>query len=93
MQIDLMALTVPSSLQLQELYREVEENREIQETIRKVLDKEAVKNGFTVVNGRLFYKNAMVIPTDSSQISLILQECHDSLMGGHAGVLRTLQRV
>ena len=93
MQIDLMALTVPSSLQLQELYREVEENREIQETIRKVLDKEAVKNGFTVVNGRLFYKNAMVIPADSSQISLILQECHDSLMGGHAGVLRTLQRV
>ena len=92
-QIDLMALTVPSPLQLQELYREVEENREIQETIRKVLDKEAVKNGFTVVNGRLFYKNAMVIPTDSSQISLILQECHDSLMGGHAGVLRTLQRV
>ena len=93
MQVDLMALTVSSSLQLQDLYREVEENREIQETIRRVLNKEAVKDGFTVINGRLFYKNAMFIPADSSQISLILQECHDSLMGGHACVLRTLQRV
>lgn len=35
----------------------------------------------------------MVIPHNSKQIPLILQECYDSVVGGHAGVLRTLQRV
>lgn len=86
MPCDLLALTVPSSLTMQDLYREVEENGEIKETILKVLNKEAVKEGFTVVNGCLFYKKGLVIPSNSAQIPLILQECHDSLMGGHAGV-------
>ena len=67
----------------------------IQEIVRKIAISEEVNEGFTVVNGRLFYKNRLIIPSDSTQIPLIFQECHDSLMGGggHAGVLRTLQCV
>lgn len=52
-----------------------------------------MKQGFSLVNGKLFYKQKLVIPSSSRHIMLILQECHDSVMGGHAGVLRTLQRV
>ena len=89
----LLAMTVPVTLQLQDLYREIEENGEIQGISNKLQTGQTVKNGFSLVNGRLFYKQKLVIPTSSVHIPLILQECHDTLMGGHAGVLRTLQRV
>ena len=89
----LLAMTVPVTLQLQDLYREIEENGEIQGISNKLQTGQTVKNGFSLVNGRLFYKQKLVIPTSSVHIPLILQECHDTVMGGHAGVLRTLQRV
>ena len=89
----LLSLTVPTTLQLQDIYREIEENAEIQSLIGKLQAGQTVKHGFSLVNGRLFYKQMLMIPPDSSQILLILQECHDTVMGGHAGVLRTLQRV
>lgn len=91
--LSLLALTVPVSLQLQDLYRELDENTEIQMTIQKLTAGEQVKPGFSVVHGRLFYKQKLVLPATLAQIPLILQEYHDSMMGGHAGVLRTLQRI
>ena len=89
----LLAMTVPVTLQLQDLYREVEENEEIQLISNRLQTGQTVKNGFSLINGRLFYKQKLVIPSTSNQIPLIMQECHDTVMGGHAGVLRTLQRV
>lgn len=89
----LLALTVPVTLQRQDLYREIDENDEIQAVVAKLLSGELVKPGFSLVHGRLFYKQKLVIPRNSKQIPLILQECHDTVLGGHAGVLRTLQRV
>lgn len=91
--VDLLALTVPSALQLQDLYAEVDNNVEIQQLVAKLAVGKEVKCGFSLTNGRLFYKQRLVIPSTSAFIPLILQESHDSVMGGHAGVLRTLQRV
>lgn len=91
--LTLLALTMPVTLQMQDLYREIDENDEIQVVIAKLLKGEVVKHGFSLVHNRLFYKQKLVIPRNSNQISLILQGCHDTVMGGHAGVLRTLQRV
>ena len=70
--LTLMALTMPVTLQLQDLYREVEEDTEIQAVIRKVRVGEAVKTGFTMVNWKLFYKQRMVILCDSTQNSFNL---------------------
>lgn len=91
--LTLLALTMHVSLQLQDLYREIDENVEIQKVIQKLASGEQVKQGFSVAHGRLFYKMKLVIPSESAQIPLILQEYHDSMIGGHAGVLRTLQRI
>lgn len=90
---ELLALTVPSYLQLQDLYQEISKDKKIHEVLLKLQRGEEVKTGFAIVSGRLFYKNKLVIPVNSKQIPLILRECHDSLIGGHTGVLRTLQRV
>lgn len=89
----LMALTVPTMLQLQDLYREIDGNTEIQEVLIKLGDGETVKEGYYVVEGRLFDRKSLVIPTASVHIPLILQECHDSVLGGHFGVLKTMKRI
>lgn len=88
--INLLTLTVPASLQLQDLYQEIDDDVEIQQVIAKLSTGDHVKEGFSVVNGRLFYKQRLVIPATSVYILVILQECHDSVMGGHSGILRTL---
>lgn len=91
--IDLFAMTIPTSLQLQDLYGEIEKDTEIQEVVKRLQSGEHVKSGFSLVNGKLLYKHRLVIPANSAQIPVILAEYHDSVIGGHAGVLRTLQQI
>ena len=91
--LELLALTIPKALQIEDLYKEIDESDEMKLMIsEKTVDVE-VENGFMVKEGRLLYKGRLVIPSNSAYIPLILKECHDGLLGGHSGVLKTLQRV
>lgn len=87
------ALTVPSSLNVRDIYSEIDKSETIQELIAKLSCGDTVKAGYAVVNGRLLYKGRVVIPEKSVHIPIILREYHDSLLGGHSGVLKTLQRI
>ena len=49
--------------------------------------------GFQLKGGRLYYKDRLVVPKNSPRIPLILQEFHDTAMGGHSGFFRTYKRV
>lgn len=49
--------------------------------------------GFTVENGILKYKGRLVLPKDCPLIQTILHEYHDKVIGGHAGELKTFQRI
>lgn len=49
--------------------------------------------GYSMVQGRLLYKGRQVLPTSSPLIDLVLKEYHDSGVGGHSGVLKTLKRI
>lgn len=44
-------------------------------------------------NGLLYYKNCVVLPPNSPLLIQLLQEFHNSQMGGHSGVLRTYKRL
>ncbi|KAL5779345.1 hypothetical protein ACOSQ2_010082 [Xanthoceras sorbifolium] len=44
-------------------------------------------------NGLVCYKNRVIIPPNSYIIPQLLQEFHDSPLGGHSGVLRTFKRL
>ena len=79
--LDLLALTFPSTLELQDLYKKIEKDETIQKLIRRFKNEEQMKAAFTLVNEHLFFKNKLVISANSRYIQLILQECHDSVMG------------
>lgn len=44
-------------------------------------------------HGKLFYQNGLVIPKTSAYITKLLQEYHDSVMGGHSGDLKSYHRL
>ncbi|GKA59775.1 ty3-gypsy retrotransposon protein [Tanacetum coccineum] len=43
--------------------------------------------------GLIFYKNRILVPSDSALQQLLLAEYHNTLVGGHAGMQRTLARI
>ncbi|CAM8991067.1 unnamed protein product [Rhodiola kirilowii] len=49
--------------------------------------------GYQIRDGLILYRDRLLVPKDPTLKDLILQEYHDTLLGGHAGVQRTLSRV
>lgn len=49
--------------------------------------------GYTLVDGILLYHGKVVLPSNSPFVDLMLQECHDTKIGGHSGFLKTYKRV
>lgn len=89
----LLALTAPEVLQWEDLYKEIDEDPMLQDMVSQVKNKTISSAKFTIIEGRLWSKQRLVLPAQSRFIPLILGECHDSKMGGHSGVLKTLHRV
>lgn len=90
----LLTLTVPTTLQWQDLYKQISDDAGIRNLISQVPEKgTSVKGKLMVRDGRLWSKKRLVIPKTSQFISLILAECHNSKMDGHSGVLKTIKRI
>jgi len=52
-----------------------------------------VPAGYELKQGRLLYHNRLVIPKESPRIPLILEEFHNSTLGGHSGFFKTFKRI
>jgi len=52
-----------------------------------------VNNNYSCKNGILLWKNKVVVPLNSSLVQLILKEFHDSPVGGHLGIAKTVERI
>lgn len=89
----ILSLTTPSVLQWEDLFKEIAENKTIQEMIRKIQSGELQSSKYNILDGKLWFKNRLVIPKKFSFHSLILHEAHDIILGGHSGVFKTLKRV
>lgn len=89
----LFALTVSSTIQMQNILDEIDVKEEIHKLMREVAVGSIEKKGYTVVSGRLFYKNYLVLPRLSVHIPQILHEYHDGVMGGHSGILKTIKHI
>lgn len=89
----LLSLTSPSVLQLQDIYHEIDGDPSIQLLLGKVKDNSVTSVNYQVVEGRLWYKRRLVIPKTSRFIGVLLHDAHDSVSGGHSGVLKTLKRI
>lgn len=75
----LCALTVTTSLQMQQILEDLDVNEEIQQLTRHVTLGSVMKLGYKVVAGRLLYKDRLDLPRKSSHIPQILKEYHDGV--------------
>jgi len=89
----LMAFTVPTVLQLQDIYDEIDNSSTMQDLIKSCQADKTGKPSYTVRDGRLWWKNRLVLPKDSKFLPLILEEYHSGLLGGHSRFLKTMKRI
>lgn len=89
----LLSIIVPRSIQLEELLAEVEADEFIQELKAKLLKQEPVKRGFSLRGEKVCYKGRLFLSAQPAFIPILLKEYHDSMIGGHSGVLRTMKRI
>ncbi|XP_010541181.1 PREDICTED: uncharacterized protein LOC104814705 [Tarenaya hassleriana] len=88
-----LAITIPRNIQLVEVEKEIGEDSDLKEIVSKLKEGETKVGKYHLLQGMLRYKNRLVVSKHSSFIPTILAEFHDSKMGGHSGVLRTLKRI
>lgn len=89
----LLAITVPSVIQLPALYKEIDSDSHLQQLKVQVEAATGSLCHYRVWKRKLWYKNRLVIPKTSKFISLILKKFHDSRVGGHEGLLKTVKRI
>ncbi|KAE8737956.1 hypothetical protein FOCC_FOCC016572 [Frankliniella occidentalis] len=80
--------------QLAELQDEDEETREIKQLLESGDTSDRRSRRFKLIEGAVFLKGTPARPyLPKSLIPVVLQECHDSLLGGHFGISKTLDRL
>lgn len=89
----LLALTVPSTIQLQDIFKGIEEDDKIQGMIKMVKEENTSNKAYSVREGRFFYKKRLIIPRTSKHIPLILREFHDGLQGGHSRMFKIFKMI
>lgn len=76
-ELSLAALTVPASIQMQDIFAEIDQSQELQ-TLKTAIDNGTFKKaGYDIVHGRIRYKGRLLLAKDSTHIPLILREYHD----------------
>lgn len=93
--LELYAVSVPVSIQLEEVGSEVDKDEELSKLKQEVSRDPQSHPDFSVVQGRLLRPGKLVLPKTSKMIGDILREYHDSKYGGHegGGVLNTQKRI
>jgi len=61
--------------------------------LQNLIGGKAVPAQYELKQVRFLYHDRLVIPKESSRIPLILEEFHNSTLGGHSGFFRTLKRI
>lgn len=88
--IELRALLSVLEVDWSKLDNEVLKDVLLQQIRQDLITGIKVHSGFTLNEGKLFYKYRFVIPQISSFIPKLLQLYHASPVGGHAGDIKTL---
>ena len=92
-EVELGELISVSQIDWKKLNEEISGSSELQQ-IKKCLELQGAEYaGFRLQDGELWYKERRVIPKTSSFIPLLLTHNHDSVVGGHAGEVKTYLRL
>ncbi|PNY17781.1 Ty3/gypsy retrotransposon protein [Trifolium pratense] len=90
---ELYLLTVPNLLFMEELRKELSTDSVYLELCRKIQADPSLFPKFKLTNGWLSYNGRIWISPNSRFKTLLLQEYHDSLSAGHAGISKTMKRL
>ncbi|KAK8947051.1 hypothetical protein KSP39_PZI006620 [Platanthera zijinensis] len=82
----------PQLESMDEIQDAVQRDPELRAIVEDLQQGHATAPGYHLQNDRLFYHGRVVIPAHSAWRTVMMHEFHSSPTGGHAGVLRTLQR-
>lgn len=66
---------------------------QIQELLTMVQQEPESYSDYTVVNGMLFFRDKLFVPSNSPLKKFLLEEFHSSPLGGHSGILKTWGRL
>jgi hypothetical protein len=88
-----LAWSEPQTQFLQDLKKELLSCEYFSPMYQQCLHNTQSDPAYTIRDGLLYWKDKLTIPPNSQLIPQILTEFHDSPLGGHAGITRTLARI
>ncbi|KAK8948343.1 hypothetical protein KSP39_PZI005641 [Platanthera zijinensis] len=83
---------MPQLESMDEIQEEVHRDSELRVIVENLWQAREAAPGYHLQNDRLYYQGRVVIPAQSAWRTVMMHEFHSSSTGGHAGILRTLQR-
>ncbi|GJU49209.1 putative mitochondrial protein, partial [Tanacetum coccineum] len=93
MSTQLGSLSVPLVLDWKELSEEIENDLELSTIRQKLLNGEKILDDYQLDGRRLLYQGRLVLPWSSPWIPELFNVNHNSVVGGHSGVLKTFKRM
>ena len=90
---ELLAVSVPTVVQLEEISGEVEKDETLKKIIEDIQQNSTRHVGYSWVQNRLLRNGKLVVPRQSALTGVIMREFHNSQLGGHGGVLKTQKRI
>ena len=85
----LVAISSPQHAWLTEIHREARTHLEIVTLKEEIIQQSKATSGFIELDGLVWYQGQLVIPATSQYNTHMIQEYHDTPIGGHLGVLQT----
>ena len=92
-EVELGATVCTQEIDWAELQQEIEQDPTLQQLRDDLQGDEKAHTYYSLVEGKLRYKGRIVIPKFSRFIPLLLEQYHDSPVGGHSGDLKTYARM
>lgn len=90
---EFLAIIVPQWEILKKLQECFQHDPQLQELLLKVQQEPNSHPHFQVLNGVLYFKGKLYIPTTSQLKETLLEEFHSSTLGGHSGITKTYGRL
>ena len=91
--LELKTMTTTGIVNMELVDEEVQQDDELKKIIEELKQKKDETSKYRWENGKLWYKNRIVLSKHSSLILNLLHTFHNSVLGGHSRFLRTYKRM
>lgn len=90
---ELLTLTIPYCVEIADIRSGLQQDPHTNTILKKLMADPSSMQDYSLANQLLFYKARLVIPDVSSIKLKLLEEVHNTPVGGHGGFLKTFKRL